>query len=90
MKFYSVYDAELEKYSVPFVADNDLIAQRQFFLMLDKYADTVISQLELYALGMFDEDKGVLSSNLDTDIYLVAKGEGIVDWRKEHAFKEIK
>lgn len=87
-RFYSVYDAELSQYSVPFVAENDLIAQRQFFLMLDKYADTVLSQLELYALGKFDEDTGTISSDFGTDRYLVAKGEDIVKWRKEHAFKD--
>ena len=87
MKFYSVFDAELDKFSVPFIADNDLIAQRQFFLMLDKYADTVISQLKLVVVGSFDEDTGKLT-NLPVEE--IAKGEGIVAWRKEHVFKETK
>lgn len=87
MRFYCVFDAELNSYSVPFVADNDLIAQRQFFLGFDKYPDTVVSQMQLVSIGSFIADTGSL---VPEDLVVIAKGEGIVEWRKEHSFKETK
>lgn len=66
-KLYSLKDAKLGKFGMPFVAPNDEIAKR----MLDstiKAGDTTVAEypedFQLFLLGSYNDDTGELTSEL--------------------------
>ena len=61
---YSVYDSKSESYVRPFYADNDAVAQRfcyDFYLQDGSVMSNHLEDFNLYWLGEFDDNTGVLS-----------------------------
>lgn len=66
MKLYSVFDKKSGLYSIPFGAENDVIARRAFFRSARADSDLAVfpEDFDLYCLGDFNTQSGALSSDL--------------------------
>lgn len=65
MKIYSIRDKKLQSFNMPFVAENEVVATRQFGILakdpaaqLSHYAD----DFDLYELGEFEPTTGKLTA----------------------------
>lgn len=87
INFYSIYDKKVKMYNLPFAAPNDqsaVLAVRQSMLedvARIKYLNKTAQDLELYCVGIFDQEKGwYLPSEAPTPIF-VTKISDIVDFQ---------
>lgn len=56
-KIYAVRDVIVEKFNFPFISHNDATARRSFEqTIFDNISDSVVKDLELYAVGEFDDE----------------------------------
>lgn len=63
LKIYSIMDDKAQVFNTPFFAVNDMVATRSFCDLCNDTRSTVSQHLgdyHLYALGEFDDDKGLL------------------------------
>lgn len=62
MKFhiYSIFDRKAKIYSEPFLAQNESVAKRKFFYLMSN-ATMVASDCELWYLGDFDNESGLIT-----------------------------
>lgn len=63
MKLYSVFDKKSGLYSIPFGAENDIIARRAFYRSATSSSDLSVfpEDFDLYCLGEFNTQSGALS-----------------------------
>lgn len=59
LSVYAIFDRLAASYGEPFVAQNDAIASRRFQYLMSN-APMVQHDCELYLLGAYDADKGLL------------------------------
>lgn len=63
---YCIYDVVMDQFSPPFVARNESHAVMQFEMSIKKARENGFTQeFELWEVGKFDDDSGVVSSNSD-------------------------
>lgn len=57
LSMYSIFDGKAERWDTPFFAENDLFAQRHFYIISCKNGsmlNTFLGEFELYRLGTFN------------------------------------
>lgn len=59
MKVYAIFDRLAGTYGEPFLAKNNVLAERRFDYVLDN-APMVREDCDLYCLGSFNEESGFL------------------------------
>jgi hypothetical protein len=63
---YTVFDKKVKTYGTPFFASADAIALRSFHrFAIDPSSDASVfpSDFDLYRIGVFDEDTGIIKDN---------------------------